>query len=891
MIKKTIIFILFSVIAVTIIWVILITSGLRSIPPIQAVTNDSKVFIQIPDIKSSKILYHSDYIPSFLLMPGSREKIDFGCDFFRTLLPWLDTKKSYPAIISGCQNNTGQYSWIYMLGDFHFSVNEFLEFLSIDISEVKQRKFENQKLYYTTYNASKIVFSIYENLLLISESEALIENSIRAAENKQNKLTDVDFSFLYSASGKYIDGSVFINSDVLKIQDELYDTFLKRYRQLGLWAMFDMVEKNNICFLGGFVLSDSLHKPEILKNQGNILPDIIKVLPQHVVTLETYATTNMQAFQQDQQTFLRLNNTLSIYNKLKDSINRVYNTNVTEWMNDISGNYAGSFSVSFNNNIDNLSNFYFVRLSDPHNARGKINDFLAASNGHWVSLSGTSDFYVFELNKTGVVDLLSFSFPAETKGKMGFVYGDYLFFTDSVRDVKDFIQMTHDGKTLKQDLNFIKFYDKVYTSGTYSFYCNQALWNEYRRNSLTVNKTGSQEGDLSDIAIICRQHLNTAMLPVTISYQNKTDKSNLKLNNETVIWKSDLDAPALFRPRIFKNHLNGSSEILVADSLNQLYLFTNTGNMLWKIKINHKINTEIYQVDILKNSKLQYLFMAGKELYAIDRNGKMVEGYPVIFRNCREGTLSVIRYEPKSDCRLFMQTEDRKIILCDINGKQISDWKSPVLKSQLYAPVKYIKTGNKDLLCAVDSNGLYLFNRKGQVVYKTVNIKPAPNTEIFNYTYKNRNGLIFNTINGTAYVISLSGKQDSICISSSLSSGHFFICRDFNNEKGEELLYLDGDKLRLYDAAGKQKFYTLIFGRVSSKPLLFQITGNKLAIGVFSDDEQSIAIYNNNGNMLDGFPLPASVSFSMEQDRKLRSKYYIYTVFHRQLVKYEIESK
>ncbi len=110
-----------------------------------------------------------------------------------------------------------------------------------------------------------------------------------------------------------------------------------------------------------------------------------------------------------------------------------------------------------------------------------------------------------------------------------------------------------------------------------------------------------------------------------------------------------LDAPACIKPQIFTNHYTGENEIFIQDEKNNIYLISASGKILWKTSVKEAVIGGVETVDILNNKKLQIAFVTKSKLYVIDRNGKMVSGYPLALTGGVCTPLAVFDYEGKKD--------------------------------------------------------------------------------------------------------------------------------------------------------------------------------------------------------------------------------------------------
>ena len=109
------------------------------------------------------------------------------------------------------------------------------------------------------------------------------------------------------------------------------------------------------------------------------------------------------------------------------------------------------------------------------------------------------------------------------------------------------------------------------------------------------------------------------------------------------------------------------------------------------------------------------LFSTKSKIYLVDRNGVMVSGYPLkLTTQCNQG-ITLCDYDKNRNYRIFVPRSDKRIELFDIEGKKVSGWQSPILKSAPVTRVKHFRVGGKDYIVVADKSKLYIFDRKGNV--------------------------------------------------------------------------------------------------------------------------------------------------------------------------------
>lgn len=78
-----------------------------------------------------------------------------------------------------------------------------------------------------------------------------------------------------------------------------------------------------------------------------------------------------------------------------------------------------------------------------------------------------------------------------------------------------------------------------------------------------------------------------------------------------------------------KNHATGKTNYLYQNSHLSICLNDENGKGLWGAPFKEPLCGRVQTIDYYGNGKLQYLFAAGSKLYAIDRLGHWVNGFPV----------------------------------------------------------------------------------------------------------------------------------------------------------------------------------------------------------------------------------------------------------------------
>ncbi|GAA4307316.1 hypothetical protein GCM10023115_38410 [Pontixanthobacter gangjinensis] len=297
-----------------------------------------------------------------------------------------------------------------------------------------------------------------------------------------------------------------------------------------------------------------------------------------------------------------------------------------------------------------------------------------------------------------------------------------------------------------------------------------------------------------------------------------------------------LDHPLITDPLFFRNHRTDQMDIAVQDENNQLYLLSNKGNIFWKEKLDSKITSPVYQVDLFKNGNLQLAFSTGYNMEVLDRNGNKVKGYPIKFNSPLTQPLSVFDYDNNRNYR-FVLTQDKKVYMVGPKGKAIKGFDFNAASSEIVKAPKHIRLGNKDYILIAEKSGkLNILSRQGNI--------RVPLSQTFDFSenewYGHDNKFISTAPTTDLIEISQQGKVSKKDLE--LAENNRIVAND------RHLVYLNENLLNI-----DGKSINLDFG-LYTDPQLFQFRKRTL-IALTDTQTQKVYVFNDKAELLDGFPV------------------------------------
>ncbi|WAC03450.1 hypothetical protein N7U66_08165 [Lacinutrix neustonica] len=323
----------------------------------------------------------------------------------------------------------------------------------------------------------------------------------------------------------------------------------------------------------------------------------------------------------------------------------------------------------------------------------------------------------------------------------------------------------------------------------------------------------------------------------------KKDKGRTESNTVTEVLNIKLDVKLLNDPQFVINHRTKQKEIVVQDINNKLYLISNTGNILWKKQLNGPVLGRIEQIDIYKNGRLQLAFATPHRVYLIARNGKDVDGYPLLFNDKITQPLSVFDYDKKKNYRLFV-TQGKQVLLYDGKGKTVQGFKFSSAKGIINHQPQHIRIASKDYIIIKTNEVLHILSRRGKTRVSPKTDLTFSNQPVFEYD----NGFATTTQDGHLMLIDDNGKVTSSTL----------LGQNTNLVTTSKTLVAQNDnKLKI-----KNNALELNFGSYTV-PKLFYIN-NKIYVSLTELQSQKVLLYDSQAKLLPNFPVYGNAPIDLD---------------------------
>ncbi len=719
-------------------------------------------------------------------------------------------------------------------------------------------------------------FAFLNGTLMMSAKRSLVEESIRQLKSGTSLAKDKYFSKVLSSAGKNVDANVYINyknfpkllNHFSSKETTTQTSSLARFADCSGW---DITIKPNALMLSGFTQANDSTNTflSLFSKQKPREIELTKIIPSKTALLLFFGISDIKTFQTDYKNYLSKKHQSSSYTGYVKGINAKYNINIENTIvNRITNEIA--LVITEPNSPDFAPNTYAVlHTSDGRKAESAMIELANTINKEDDEKPDSTSFRnhkIMLLNLPGVLpQLLGWQF-SKIKTTWFTTIEKYMVFANSPEALKRIINDFENNKTLFNNKNYKSFSENISSEASVYLYSAIARSSDFYSSFLTEDLSKEIQNKLL---------LFKKFEAVGIQFTNNNHafyssiyfKYNPAQKQETgTLWEAKLDTTVSSKPFLLINHNTNAKEVLVQDDANKIYLISNTGKIIWTKELPEKIISDVVQIDVLKNKKLQMLFNTRSYIYMYDRNGNDMKGFPIKLKSTATNPLTVADYDNNKDYRIFIATENKHILCYKADGEQVTTFKFDKTANTVFLPLQYFKSNGKDHLCIVDTKGkIYILDKRGETKVK---IKDQFNQGIPAFfidadnEYAKTYILAADTL-GNITKYSLTGKKETIHLQE-FATSPYFDYRDLNNDAKPEYIFLTRNQLKVY-SPNKTVLFKYDFKDTLTQPSQFFLFRDWTTnIGVISEKNNKLYLFNDTGNLMDGFPKTGKTPFCLD---------------------------
>jgi len=738
-------------------------------------------------------------------------------------------------------------------------------------------------------------YLIYQNHFIGSFTPFLIEDVIRNVTGQNNNsFTMIDPGMFEVAKLDNDQGNIYIN--IPKVP-ELLTSFTNEQMSPGLAGLgnlarstfLDLKVSDDRVMFNGFTLTDHQDYP-YLESVGGFQGSAIgfrSILSNEVAVLYHLTFNDAPRWHEQLRSYWvhHDDQQLDSWNRLKNELNWDPIELISQQRNEIGLAVVGTLE---DEEPDKLLYLYCDNLGQ---GLEKLDQAAKAA----ADLTGT-DAYVEPFGSKQITGINLSQFPEKIWGKLftGFdqcfymPVNDYIVLSSSISGLKNLERAVDGEETWGKSIVRSEFLDHALQEANMSLYVNlPRYWNVLSRNL---------SGDWKDFIDLHRSILEKFEL-LTFQFSDIGDKfytSGVLTYNDKVANQQSLPrfsshqqiltrSPIISKPFVVTNHNNGSKEVLLQDSLRDLYLIGSQGRTLWQGPLGSSICGKVTQIDYYANNKLQYLLATEKQIHIIDRNGNSVEGYPVaVPTNSKLRNIGVIDYDNSKRYRFVASDESGQIFMYDKQGGLLEGWNPKVLHDQLLFAPQHIRVRDKDCIIAVQENGqVHIMNRRGDSypgfpldltgsIEGPLFISPGTDFGTTQFTALTRDGLIIK--------FDLNGKvTDRQQLLKPTSDTYFELCMD-PLERHYVIKRQNANRLGILNRQGEVLFEKDYLSTANLIVQYYLLNNSHSVYAVTDPVQQFTYFYRQDGNLINLSPIESTTEIAMLYYENQR-QHQIYSVY------------
>lgn len=346
------------------------------------------------------------------------------------------------------------------------------------------------------------------------------------------------------------------------------------------------------------------------------------------------------------------------------------------------------------------------------------------------------------------------------------------------------------------------------------------------------------------------------------------------------VYSTSLSAAVAGMPQIVQNHADQSLELLVRDERNNLYLLDKNGKKRWSTALEGSVISPIYQVDMLKNGKLQYAFASTEKIYVIDRLGRKVGNFPIRpSEDSRLEHFTVLDYDKSKNYRFVAVEQSGNVYFFSKNATILEGWKPRRFLGALTDGVAHVRSKQQDYMIAVQKDGMVNVVTRNALIVNGFPLRFETSIEqpVFVQYGADAEETLVEMMSETGELIgfNLLGKvvrRDPLLRPENTSIFSFCISP---NQKDWVAARQDSKLITLYDRAGNPLFEKEITEKGKILVQYFYFTPDIQVISLTNWDTKKVSLHYRNGDPLLPQSLDNDQALSMRYD-EVQEAFFVY---------------
>lgn len=225
---------------------------------------------------------------------------------------------------------------------------------------------------------------------------------------------------------------------------------------------------------------------------------------------------------------------------------------------------------------------------------------------------------------------------------------------------------------------------------------------------------------------------------------DSVDKSNIKIEKSK-------------GPFELKDFTSGGKCYIEQMPNNALQYYNEKKKAVWAIPFKTPLCGLIEQADLYNNNKLQMIFIAKDQLYALDRRGRFVNKYPIKLQKEVEYGPILIDKDNDKNYQIIVLNRDNTISLYDIDGNVPKGWKDINTPEAIYKLPTLMKIGTNHYWFLRSAQKLRIYTFYGKEITSDKSKRTINNES--NIKIVDANRIKVKCLDGKQYIFNLTNSE------------------------------------------------------------------------------------------------------------------------------------
>jgi len=387
----------------------------------------------------------------------------------------------------------------------------------------------------------------------------------------------------------------------------------------------------------------------------------------------------------------------------------------------------------------------------------------------------------------------------------------------------------------------------------------ERLWRPSQLAVWQQEKTGLT----SSQRVVAQLQLRATIIDVEIAI------SQLEFSSETasIVERIPLPTRAISAPQFFQQR-EGEGQLLVQDVTFTLHCFSQNGQALWALPLESKILGRIHGISFYQNGQQQYVFNTADRLYILDADGEVVGAFPLNLQTKAAQEVTVIDFDKTRNYSFFVPCENGSVYGFDETGEPVPNWNPLAEVGQLANPMLHFQHDGKDFIILAKDTILQVLQRDATPRFPPLVLQAQLVPPVQFQVEAPFPRIVAGLENGKVLVVALDGSSFHLPLQLNQRPQQFVFADVWGDARKDYIaLYDNAVQLWGYDARND---FNRRWSWSSETPIenMFKVAmprGAKARIGVLCPDKKQIFLLDENGQLVEGFPLAGTTPFQIAE--------------------------